>query len=87
MLYPDKELAVNEILDNAIAGQEPLIDVQDGYGVGHGMWMVDNMETIEQLQKAMADKTLYVADGHHRYATAVNYWKERAEAGVRTRRL
>lgn len=82
MLYPDRELAVNGILDRAIAGKQPLVDVQDEYGVGHRMWLVDDMDIVKQVQHAMADKTLYVADGHHRYATAVNYWKERAESGV-----
>ncbi len=46
----------------------------------HRMWVITGAETIGKVQQAMAGKRIFIADGHHRYETALNYKMER-EAG------
>ncbi len=82
MLYPDPEQKINALFDSRIAGLEPLIRVQDEYGVTHTVWKVDEPEAVAQVKALMRDKNLYIADGHHRYETALNWWREKTAQGV-----
>src|SRR5229473_564003 len=51
-------------------------------GVVHRLWAVAEPERVEAIQKAMAEQKLVIADGHHRYETALNYRNERrAQSG------
>jgi len=78
MLYSDPSGSAEKILydGNGTADAE----VTDEYGVAHRLWRVNNPSTIRLLATAMADKKLIIADGHHRYETALNYAKEHAHA-------
>ena len=53
-------------------------EVTDEYGVLHSLWRVSDPAAIRLLAAAMDDKKLIIADGHHRYETALNYSKEHA---------
>ena len=75
MLYDDPELAVDNILDQAAAGQ-PDIAVQDEYGAVHRLWKISDAAAIGRIQELMADKKLLIADGHHRYETALAFRDE-----------
>ena len=55
---------------------EPTIDVADEYGVAHRLWQGSDAKVIAALQEKMRDKKLVIADGHHRYETALNYRNE-----------
>jgi uncharacterized protein (DUF1015 family) len=70
-LYPDPENAAQSILEAAIVGQTPLV-ATDHLGVVHRVWPVTDIAVINQVTAAMAGKPVYIADGHHRYETAVN---------------
>jgi len=59
---------------------EPDISVSDEYGVVHRVWEVTDAALIHSVQAAMKDKKLIIADGHHRYETALNYRNERRAA-------
>ena len=74
MLYSDPAGSVEKILyeGNGAADAE----VTDEYGVLHRIWRVNNPAAIRLLVTAMADKKLIIADGHHRYETALKYSKE-----------
>lgn len=54
----------------------PTLEVVDEYGTKHRVWQITNTQTIAEVQKAFADKKLVIADGHHRYETALNYRNE-----------
>ena len=54
-------------------GQTPLIDLTDESGLRHRMWAVIDPEATAAVQTGFADTKLYIADGHHRYETALNY--------------
>jgi uncharacterized protein (DUF1015 family) len=81
MLYKDDERTVDGLLDQQTANP-PAISVVDEYGVEHTVWPIDDPATITRLQQFMADRPLIIADGHHRYETALAYRSERrAETG------
>jgi uncharacterized protein (DUF1015 family) len=70
-------------IDSALAtSQPPTIDVTDEYGVAHRVWQISDAAAIAKVQEKMRDKKLVIADGHHRYETALNFRNEsRAAAG------
>ena len=78
MLYSDPAGSVDKILydGNGVADAE----VTDEYGVVHRVWRVSDPAVIRLLVSAMADKKLIIADGHHRYETALAYSKEQIHA-------
>ncbi len=78
MLYSDPGLSAEKLLF-ADAGV-PEIEVTDEYEVRHRVWKVSDPATINMLAGALEDKKLIIADGHHRYETALNYAKEHAPA-------
>ncbi|HEV2322783.1 MAG TPA: DUF1015 domain-containing protein [Terracidiphilus sp.] len=78
MLYSDPARSVEKIL---YEGGDPAdAEITDEYGVVHSVRRVADAATIRLLVGAMADKKLIIADGHHRYETALNYSKEHAPA-------
>ncbi len=78
MLYSDPGLTAEKLLFNEDA--TPDIEVTDEYDVLHRVWKISDENTINILISALADKKLIIADGHHRYETALNYSKEHAPA-------
>jgi len=72
MLYPDREGTSDGILDQAAAGA-PLAEVTDEYGGVHRLWKIVDAAPMQAL---MADKKLLIADGHHRYETALAFRNE-----------
>lgn len=61
----------------------PTATIKDEYGVEHRMWRLSDPRFIARLQHEMADKKLIIADGHHRYETALEFRDEmRAQAAA-----
>ena len=80
MLYSDPARSVEKILYD---GNGPAdAEVTDEYGVLHRLWRVCDPAVIRLMAASMADKKLIIADGHHRYETALNYLKENACAAA-----
>jgi uncharacterized protein (DUF1015 family) len=77
MLYSDAERRVDTILAEAEAAAAPDTEMRDEYGVMHRLWVIAEPQRVAEIQKAMADQKLVIADGHHRYETALNYRNER----------
>ena len=82
MLYSDPGLTAERMLFNSTAA--PDIEVTDEYEVLHRLWRVSDPNTINLLTTALKDKKLIIADGHHRYETALSYSRERAPEGFTT---
>jgi len=81
MLYEDPEQRIDHVMDE-IARRNPDIHIRDEYGVEHSMWTVADHEKIRFIQGQMENKKLIIADGHHRYETALVYRDElRGEKG------
>jgi uncharacterized protein (DUF1015 family) len=75
MLYPDREGSVDQLLTKAAAGA-PELDVLDEYQARHRLWPITDPATTQHMAALMADKKLLIADGHHRYETALAYRNE-----------
>ncbi|MCB2182125.1 MAG: DUF1015 domain-containing protein [Desulfobulbaceae bacterium] len=69
-LYPDNEGKIMSLLEGACP-DEPLCRVEDQDGCIHSLWAVKNSDVIKRVQEAFNEKSLYIADGHHRYTTAL----------------
>lgn len=74
MLYSDPVQTAEKLL--FANPKTPDAEVTDEYGVLHRVWKVVDVGTINMLLSAMQDKKLIIADGHHRYETALNYSRE-----------
>ena len=80
-LYSDPGGIVADHLDRNINGFHPHFSGTTDDGVLHEVWALDVDDQIEEFQIALGGKDLYIADGHHRYNTALNYKRELEAAG------
>ena len=81
MLYEDPKRRIDAVMDE-VAAASPEIEIKDEYGVEHLVWTVTDPEKVDFLAAQMAGKKLIIADGHHRYETALAYRDEmRGEKG------
>ena len=78
MLYSDPAQSVEQLVFDPNA--TPEIEVTDEYDVLHRVWQISDPGVINMVAGALSDKKLIIADGHHRYETALAYSKERAPA-------
>jgi uncharacterized protein (DUF1015 family) len=74
LLYEDSG-EIDGLLSSGSAAT-PTIDVADEYGVAHRVWQISDPAVIKSVQDRMRDKKLVIADGHHRYETALNFRDE-----------
>jgi uncharacterized protein (DUF1015 family) len=86
MLYSDPPGEVDSVLSaSSSVDMENGIEVRDEYGVSHQVRRISDPSLIELICVKMRDQKLIIADGHHRYETAMNYRNEcRALAGAPT---
>jgi len=73
MLYSDPTGEIDRILAPT---SDPDIDLADEYGVQQRVWKISDQGVISRVQSRMSDQKLIIADGHHRYETALNYRDE-----------
>jgi uncharacterized protein (DUF1015 family) len=79
-LYPDADGAVFAPLESFVRGAPPLV-AKDHLGVANRLWTVTDSAAVSQVIGALGPKPVYIADGHHRYETALKYLDERRAAG------
>jgi uncharacterized protein (DUF1015 family) len=75
MLYEDRKKTADEIIEKA-AKEQPLLDYTDEQSVRHRLFSVTARDSIGAIIEMMVDKDCIIADGHHRYETALNYYRE-----------
>jgi uncharacterized protein (DUF1015 family) len=78
MLYPDREGQIDLALETAVKGS-PLVDVTDDYRARHRLWAVNDPGALGLIEQYMSNKKLLIADGHHRYETALAYRNDHPE--------
>jgi uncharacterized protein (DUF1015 family) len=76
LLYPDPEKTTIKLFAG-ITKANPLIDVKDSLNVRNLIWRLTDPDKIKLVQEAVIDKQFVIADGHHRYETAIAYRDER----------
>jgi uncharacterized protein (DUF1015 family) len=78
-LYADNDGWVTQLLENYCIGSPTICEARDGEGVLHRLWRVTDDETVNAIVAALEDEPVLIADGHHRYETALNYRNECAQ--------
>ncbi len=78
-LYPDAEERIANFIEEK-TDEAPDISFESSEGVWQNIWIMDDKETTSAISKMFEDKQLFIADGHHRYETALEYRRERHEA-------
>jgi len=81
-IYSDKENNIIDILEKA-REPEVLYSVKDHNDNIHTIWRVSDTKALGKVRELFTDKTLYIADGHHRYTTALNYRKRALQRNPR----
>jgi uncharacterized protein (DUF1015 family) len=76
--YRDPEQRVQGLLQRATS-KDPIAEGTMS-GTHNRLWRVDDADTVAAIVRAMADRKLYIADGHHRYETGLAYRDERRQA-------
>ena len=80
-LYMDEEHTSLNTIDNVSSGA-PDIEFTDNGGVTHRLWIIKDEEVINKLVADFKERKIYIADGHHRYETALNYRNYCREQGI-----
>ena len=70
-VYPDASGEVEEDVDKNIG--EPLVDVIFEEGIRNTLWKISDPKIIERVKSRLADRSILIADGHHRYETSINF--------------
>jgi len=84
-LYPDAEGAIIRTLERTIDKGRPQCALTDADGVRHLLWTVTDQQALARVTAAMKPLPLFIADGHHRYESALRYRNAQRQAlGTKT---
>ncbi|HSW01836.1 MAG TPA: DUF1015 domain-containing protein [Sedimentisphaerales bacterium] len=75
MLYDDPQGVADKAVAKA-AANKPLVDFVDDHGVRHQLFAITDQGDMQAITEMMADKSVIIADGHHRYTTGLTYMRE-----------
>lgn len=78
-LYFDRGEQIHDILKNTVKKQKPFINIKNESGLRLRMWRITGKKETEKLALLFKEKQLFIADGHHRYETALNFRDEMRE--------
>ena len=78
-LFPDENSAIDSYLSKATTAK-PELDFVDNSGVKNKLWVLKDKEAVSTLSTLMQEKPLFIADGHHRYETALVYQEQTRRA-------
>jgi len=81
VLYEDSRGRVGSVLRSFVSKHRPVIDV-DFEGVNNRVWMMDDPDSIRNIEKILGKSDVFIADGHHRYEVARMYARELEKKNV-----
>ncbi len=76
-LFEDRGRRVSSLLAARELKNKPLISLSSLNGEGHNIWAITQPEAVNQICNSLAGQPLYIADGHHRYESALTYQREK----------
>ncbi len=76
-LYADKSQRVEKVIEKNIKNK-PLLETEFE-DVVNTIWAIDKQEDINKIKETLIEKTIFIADGHHRYETALRYMHEQSQ--------
>ena len=74
--YPGQDGPIRAVLDRCTEA-DPQVQVTDEDGIRHRLWILRDPAEVTSLARAFRDRPVIIADGHHRYETALNFRDER----------
>ncbi|MCK5301082.1 MAG: DUF1015 domain-containing protein, partial [Thermoplasmatales archaeon] len=74
LLYVDEKDEINKIINDKI--NNPIFQIKAYDSFYHTLWKLEDKKIIEHIEKILRNKILFIADGHHRYQTAINFANE-----------
>jgi len=80
-LYSSRERIVSSILEKVVT-TEPFIEAKNGEGFKHRLWRISDSASREKIKDELSDRDVFIADGHHRYETALEFKKEMEGKGL-----
>ncbi len=80
-LYNSPERLSSSILEKVVK-EKALIEAKNGDGFIHRLWRISDKTLIETIKKELSDKDIFIADGHHRYETALEFRNEMDKKGL-----
>jgi len=72
-LYSDPAKTITTAMEKAVSGRKPDIEAVDDDGAVHRVWAVSDHDAVKAAQATLASRPVFIADGHHRYETALAY--------------
>ncbi len=83
LVYPNSQQQVAPLVARA-ASDRPTVEFADDGGLSHALWRLDDLHLAAAIAHGLSTERLYVADGHHRYETALAYRDEQLGASTTT---
>lgn len=80
-LYNSPEKTASKIINKTIDQTKPYIEAKDSKGSIHRLWVIDDKADTGSITKELQAKAIFIADGHHRYETAIEFQKEMKAKG------
>ncbi len=80
-LYEDRDKVISTILTTATR-HKPAFNASNVDGESHRICTLTDEKTINQIKSCLADQPLYIADGHHRYESALSYQREKHSTAI-----
>jgi len=74
-LYKSADKRVSTLLSE-VAQTRPYLEAADAAGAVHRLWQIDREEDIEMIREELRGKDIFIADGHHRYETSLEFQRE-----------
>jgi uncharacterized protein (DUF1015 family) len=79
LLYQDQDGDIEQIMQGFTDENAPQVDCPEIFGSTHQLWCLDHAKSNREIQRLFASKPLLIADGHHRYETALAFRDEMAQ--------
>ena len=79
-LYHSPAKKASRVIERTL-GADPYLSATDLQGDVHKLWVIDRPEDIDSIRSDLSDRAVFIADGHHRYETALEYQRMVGNAG------
>ncbi len=75
-LYNSPDKKASDAIGNVVQKSKPHMEAEDINGALHRLWVIEDKKNIETIKNDLKDKAIFIADGHHRYETALEFQRE-----------
>ena len=79
LLYGDPTGDIEQVMQGFTDAHAPEVDCPETFGSTHRLWCLDDAARNREIQNLFSSKPLLIADGHHRYETALAFQAEMAQ--------